>query len=67
MFRDTLSAMWSNLLVLNAILWALSGMYLIYSIGTAILKGQGKQLLLALLLFVFLSVVEIALGAIAEP
>ena len=59
--------MWGNLLMINAVFWALSGMYLIYSIGTAILKGQWKQLLLALLLFAFLSVVEVALGAIAEP
>ena len=59
--------MWGNLLVINAVLWALSGVYLVYSVGTAILKGQWKQLLFAVLLFAFLSVVEIALAAIAEP
>jgi hypothetical protein len=58
--------MWGNLILINAVFWVLSAMYLIYSVGTAILMGQWKQLLLALLLFIFLSVAEIALAAMAE-
>ncbi len=66
-FYATLHIMWGNLLAVNSIFWALSGVYLIYSFGVAIITWSWKQFLVALLVFVFLSVAEIALAAIAEP
>ncbi len=58
--------MWGPLLQINSVLWIFSAVFLIYSAGNAILTWSGKQFLLALLLFVFLSLVEIVLAAISE-
>ena len=59
--------MWGHILQVNSVLWALSGIFLIYAVGAAILSGAWKQLLLALLLFIFLSVTEITLAGLQEP
>lgn len=59
--------MWGILVNVNSVLWVLSGVYLVYSFGVAILAWSWKQFLLALLMFVFLSLAEIALAAMAEP
>ena len=59
--------MWGTLLQVNSVLWALSGVFLIYSIGNAIFTWSGKQFLLALLLFAFLSVTEIVIAGLQEP
>ncbi|OGG53474.1 hypothetical protein A3H16_01855 [Candidatus Kaiserbacteria bacterium RIFCSPLOWO2_12_FULL_53_8] len=59
--------MWGTILNINSILWALSGTYFVYSTGIAILTWSGKQFLLGLLVFVFFSLAEVALAAIAEP
>lgn len=59
--------MWGILLQINSVLWALAGIFLIYSLGAAIMTWSWKQFWLALLLFVFVSIVEVALAAISEP
>lgn len=59
--------MWNTILQINSVLWAVSGVFLIYSIGQAILTWSGKQFLLALLLFAFLSITEIVIAALQEP
>ncbi len=64
--RDTLITMWHNVMQVNSVLLALSAIYLIYSIGTALLNGTWKQLLLAFLLFAFFVILEIVIAAIRE-
>jgi len=49
------------------VLWAISGVYLVYSLGHAIITWTGKQFWLALLLFAFLSITEIVIAALQEP
>jgi len=58
--------MWSVLVTGNAVLWVLSAVYMVYSFGIAILTWSWKQFFLALLVFAFLSVAEVALGAISD-
>ena len=55
--------MWSTLLAINGVLWVGTSVYLIYSIGAAILLGEGKQLLIAIGLFVFSILLELIIGA----
>ena len=59
--------MWGPLILVNSVLWAFSAVFLVYSFGNAILTWSGKQLMLAILLFAFISIVEIVLAALAEP
>lgn len=59
--------MWGTILQVNSILWVIAGIYFIYSIGAAILIPSWKQFLLGLLIFVFFTLAEVALAAIAEP
>ena len=59
--------MWMNILTINSILWTLSGIFLIYSIGAAFILGEWKQFLVAFVVFIFLGFVEVALAAIIEP
>ena len=59
--------MWNAILQINTVLWAISGVFLIYSLGHAILNWSGKQFWLALLLFAFLSITEIVIAALQEP
>jgi len=59
--------MWGHILQVNSVLWALSGVFLIYATGAAIFSWSWKQFLLALLLFVFFSVTEIVFAALQEP
>ncbi|OGG78580.1 hypothetical protein A3F56_00265 [Candidatus Kaiserbacteria bacterium RIFCSPHIGHO2_12_FULL_55_13] len=59
--------MWNAILQINTVLWAISGVFLIYSLGHAILTWSGKQFWLALLLFAFLSITEIVIAALQEP
>ncbi len=66
-FHATLHLMWNTILQINSVLLALSALFLVYSAGNAILTWTGKQFLLALLLFAFLSVIEIAIAALQEP
>ena len=59
--------MWGTILQINSVLWALSGVFLVYSLGHGILTWSGKQFFLALLLFAFLGVIEVVIGALQEP
>jgi len=59
-------AMWEIVMQVNHALFALSAVFLIYSIGTAILMGAWKQLLLAFLLFVFFGILQIVIAAIIQ-
>ena len=59
--------MWNAILQINSVLWAISGVYLVYSLGHAIITWTGKQFWLALLLFPFLSITEIVIAALQEP
>jgi len=59
--------MWLNILTINSVLWTLSGIFLIYSLGAAIILWHWKQFLVALLVFLFLGLTEVALAAIVEP
>ncbi len=56
--------MWHIVLITNSILLALSALYLVYSFGHLILTFSWKEFLLALVIFAFLAVAEVALGAI---
>ena len=58
--------MWDTILQINSVLLVLSGIYLIYSLGAAILTLSWKQFLFAILLFAFFGVVEIIIAAIIE-
>ena len=59
--------MWNILIQINSVLWALSAVFAVYSVGNAILTWSWKQLVLALLLFVFITLIEIVLAALQEP
>ena len=59
--------MWGTLLQINSVLWVTSGVFLIYSAGAAIFSWEWKQFFLALLLFTFVSIIEIVLAALQEP
>ncbi len=56
--------MWNILVIINSVFLSIASLFLVYAIGAAILRGEWKQLLFAFLLFLFLGVAEIALGAI---
>ena len=59
--------MWVTILLFNSIILTIVSTYLVYSIGAAILLSEWRQLVITFILFIFFSLVEIALGAIAEP
>ncbi len=59
--------MWGHILQANSVLLALASIFLVYSIGNAILTWSWKQLLLSLLLFIFLGVTEVIFAALQEP
>ena len=59
--------MWDTILQVNSVLWIASALFLVYSFGNAILTWSGKQFFLALLLFAFLSVIEVIIAALQEP
>ncbi|OGG50667.1 hypothetical protein A2763_03620 [Candidatus Kaiserbacteria bacterium RIFCSPHIGHO2_01_FULL_54_36] len=58
--------MWGNLIIIGSIIWAIAGVYFIYTLGAAIITWQWKQFWIALLLFIFISLVQIVLAALAE-
>lgn len=55
--------MWHTLLAINGVIWVGTSVFLIYSIGAGILKGEGKQLLLAIGLFLLSILLEIIFAA----
>lgn len=55
--------MWHTLLAINGVIWIGTSVFLIYAIGAGILRGEGKQLLLAIVLFIFSLILEIIFGA----
>ena len=59
--------MWGIVMIANSVLFSLSGVNLVYSIGMALLVGAWKQLLIALLVCIFFGFTQIAVAAIAEP
>ena len=59
--------MWDIILHVNGVLFSLASVYLIYSIGAAILLGEWKAFLITLILCIFFGFAEVALGALAEP
>ena len=59
--------MWGTILQINGILWAITGIYFVYSTGAAVLMASWKQFFLGLLIFVFFTLAEVVLAAIAEP
>ncbi len=56
--------MWNIIMVINSVFLALATTFLIYTIGAAIILGEWKLFLLALLLFIFLGITQIAIAAI---
>ena len=66
-FHATLYLMWGTLLQINSVLLALSLLFLVYSFGHGILTWSGKQFWLALLVFLFLGVMEVVIGSLQEP
>ncbi|MSU73644.1 hypothetical protein EXS56_00725 [Candidatus Kaiserbacteria bacterium] len=58
--------MWNKILQINSVLWIMSALFLVYSFGHGIITWSGKQFWLALLLFIFLSVIEIVISALQE-
>ncbi len=59
--------MWNTMLLVNGVLFSLVSVYLIYSLGAAILLAEWKPFLITLLLCIFFGFAEVALGALAEP
>ena len=55
--------MWPVLLAINGILWIGTSVFLIYAVGAGILNGEGKQLLLALGLFILSIILELVIAA----
>lgn len=55
--------MWHTLLAINGVVWVGTSVFLIYAIGAGILKGEGKQLLLAIGLFLLSILLEIIFAA----
>ena len=51
-------------MLINSIFLTLASLFLIYSIGAALIRGQWKELLVAFLVFAFLGVSQVAIGAI---
>ena len=56
--------MWNIIMVVNSVFLALAATFLIYTTGAAIILGEWKLVLLALLLFIFLGITQIAIAAI---
>jgi hypothetical protein len=56
--------MWEVLMTISSVLLSIAGLFLVYALGAWIILGAGKQFLLALLLFIFLFVVWLAIAAI---
>jgi hypothetical protein len=59
--------MWGTILQFNSVIFALSAVYSIYSLGTAIITWSWKQFVIALILCIFFGVIEVTLAALAEP
>jgi len=59
--------MWDNILMINSLLWAVSGVFLVYAFGTAVITWTWKQFVIALIIFVFFSIAELVITAILEP
>jgi len=58
--------MWSTILLINSIIFALASTYLVYSIGAAILLLDWKPFVITLIVCIFLGFSEVALGAMNE-
>ncbi len=56
--------MWHIILVINSALWILAALYLVYAFGNLILFLAWKEFLLGLLIFAFLSIAQVAIGAV---
>jgi len=56
--------MWNMLITINSVFLSFASIFLIYSIGAALIRGEWKLLLLAFLLFVFVGITEIVLAAL---
>ncbi|MEY4747207.1 MAG: hypothetical protein RLZZ416_256 [Candidatus Parcubacteria bacterium] len=59
--------MWGIMLQINSACFIITSVYLVYSFGTAIMMWAWKPFGVALVLFIFFALAEIALAAIAEP
>ncbi|MEK7133045.1 MAG: hypothetical protein AAB830_03270 [Patescibacteria group bacterium] len=58
--------MWNTLMLTNGILMSLTAVFLVYSIGAAILLGEWKQLLITIAVFIVLMVTELITGSKSE-
>ena len=59
--------MWVVILTINSVLLTISGVYLIYAFGTAIITWSGKQFVIALIIFLFFCLAELVINAIVDP
>ena len=59
-------SMWNTLMLTNGILMSLTAVFLVYSIGAAILLGEWKQLLITIAVFIVLMVTELITGSKSE-
>ena len=58
--------MWSIILLINSFVLTFATVYLVYATGMAFLVGAWKAFFIALILFIFFSFTEVAIGSIAE-
>lgn len=58
--------MWQILLTINSVLLSLSTVYLIYSVGAALILGHWKALLISFLITAFLVFIELTIAAIIQ-
>lgn len=56
--------MWDTLLLINSVILALVATFLVYSAGAMILLLNGKLFVMALFLFIFFSITQVALAAL---
>jgi hypothetical protein len=65
-FRAISECMWNTLLAVNGVVWVFTSIYFIYSIGALILKGDGRQFLVGLGLFLLSILLEVVLAGLSK-
>lgn len=58
--------MWSVVLLVNSFIVSFVALYMVYAFGMAFLVGAWKTFFIALIVFVFFCLSEVAIGAIAD-
>ena len=58
--------MWERILLVNSVLLIVSTLYLIYEVGTSLLRLSWQHVPVALLLFIVLFILEFAFNILAD-